>query len=70
MTYKPQPETKKALSVFLGRNVGVVLDNDFVIWGYIKNIMDYGIVVIDKKDKTHYISYKRLKEITDTYRSD
>jgi len=64
------PELKETLSIFRDKKVGVVLDTGYVLWGKITAISNYGLIVIDRNEKPHYISFTKVREITDTYRGD
>lgn len=67
MNKKTDTEMMGIISPFLLKKVGIRLQTGYMIWGKIIGINQQGIQIRDKSKKLHYVDYKIIMEISDTY---
>jgi len=64
---KPTSEMGQIIAPFLHKKIGVRLSTKYMIWGEVLSLHEDGIRMLDKMGQTHYVAYKIIVEVSDTY---
>ena len=64
---KPISDMGQIIAPFLHKKIGVRLSTKYMIWGEVLSLHEDGIRMLDKMGQVHYVAYKIIIEVSDTY---